>query len=156
MAHKKHRLFAEALDAIGKVSFPFFIPVYFASGRLKLDLIRGASLWMMFAFIAGTCIVKVFSVSLASRFAGFCGLDLFNLAITTNARGGPCIVLASAAFDAGIICSKFYTILVVAAVLTSKIAKAWLDHVLRKGWPLLSPIAFRQPPDPSPESPSTA
>ena len=45
MAHKKHRLFAEALDAIGKVSFPFFIPVYFASGRPE-----GASLWMMFAF----------------------------------------------------------------------------------------------------------
>jgi hypothetical protein len=65
-------------------------------------------------------------------------LDLVNLAITTNARGGPGIVLASVAFDAGIISAKFYTTLVVAAVITSQFAGAWLDFVLRKGWPLLA------------------
>ena len=73
--------------------------------------------------------------------AGFRGLDLINLAITTNARGGPGIVLASVAFDAGIISPKFYTTLVLAAVLTSQVAGAWLDYVLRKGWPLLTPVA---------------
>ena len=141
VVHKKRRIFAEALDAIGKVSFAFFIPVYFAVVGLKLDLIRGVSLWMIVAFVAGTCIVKVLSVSLAARFAGFRGLDLVNLAITTNARGGPGIVLASVAFDAGIISPQFYTTLVVAAVLTSQIAGVWLDYVLRKGWPLLTPMA---------------
>lgn len=138
VVHKKRRLFADALDAIGKVAFAFFIPVYFAIVGLKLDLIRGVSLWMMIAFIVGTCVVKILSVSLASRFAGFRGLDLLNLAITTNARGGPGIVLASVAFDAGIISPKFYTTLVVAAVITSQFAGAWLDYVLRRGWPLLS------------------
>ncbi len=93
--HKKRRLFAEALDAIGKVSFAFFIPIYFAIVGLKLDLIRGLSLWMISTFIFGSCLVKVLSVSLAGRVAGFRGLDLINLAITTNARGGPGIVLAS-------------------------------------------------------------
>jgi hypothetical protein len=43
------------------------------------------------------------------------------------------------AFDAGIISPKFYTTLVLAAVLTSQAAGAWLDFVLRKGWPLLKP-----------------
>jgi hypothetical protein len=81
-------------------------------------------------------------------------LDLFNLAITTNARGGPGIVLASVAFDAGIISSKFYTTLVVAAVLTSQIAGAWLEYVLRKGWPLLKPIAASETLEATPESPS--
>ncbi len=76
VAHRKKRLFADALDAIGKVSFAFFIPVYFAVVGLKLDLIRGVSLWMMAAFIGGSCMVKVLSVSLAGRFAGFRGLDL--------------------------------------------------------------------------------
>src|SRR5437868_4921799 len=107
VVHKKRRLFSEALDAIGKVSFAFFIPAYFAIVGLKLDLIRGLSLWVMVAFIAGSCVVKIFSVSLAGRFAGFRGLDLINLAITTNARGGPGIVLGSVAFDAGIISAKF-------------------------------------------------
>jgi Kef-type K+ transport system membrane component KefB len=139
VVHKKRRLFADALDAIGKVSFAFFIPVYFAIVGLKLDVIRGFSLWMTLAFIVGSCFVKVASVSLAGRFAGFRGLDLLNLAITTNARGGPGIVLASVAFDAGIISQKFYTTLVLAAIITSQIAGAWLDHVLRKGLPLLTP-----------------
>src|SRR5437870_12996409 len=121
------------------VSFGFFITAYFSIVRLKLDLIRGLSLWVMVAFIAVSCVVKIFSVALAGRFAGFRGLDLINLAITANARGGPGIVLASVAFDAGIISPKFYTTLILAAVLTSQMAGAWLDYVLRRGWPLLTP-----------------
>jgi Kef-type K+ transport system membrane component KefB len=145
VAHKKQQLFAEALDAIGKVSFAFFIPVYFAIVGLKLDLIRGVSLSMIAAFVIGSCIVKIASVVLAGRLAGFRGLDLINLAITTNARGGPGIVLASVAFDAGIISAKFYTTLVLTAVLTSQFAGVWLDYVLRKGWPLLMPGAAPDP-----------
>ena len=141
VVHKKRRLFADALDAIGKVSFAFFIPVYFAIVGLKLDLVHGLSLWMLAAFLVGSCVVKVLSVSLAARFAGFRGLDLLNLAVTTNARGGPGIVLASVAFEAGIISATFYTTLVLAAVLTSQVAGAWLEYVLRKGWPLLTPTA---------------
>ncbi len=139
VVHKKRRLFADALDAIGKVSFAFFIPVYFAIVGLKLDLVRGFSLSMLVAFLLGSCAVKVLSVSLAGRLAGFRGLDVMNLAITTNARGGPGIVLASVAFEAGIISATFYTTLVLAAVLTSQVAGAWLEYVLRRGWPLLTP-----------------
>ena len=155
VVHKKRRIFADALESIGKMSFAFFVPVYFSIVGLKLDLIRGVSLWMMIAFLAGSCLIKVLSVSLAGRFAGFRGLDLINLAITTNARGGPGIVLASVAFDAGIISSKFYTTLVVAAVLTSQIAGAWLEYVLRKGWPLLKPLPASEAVAVSPESPSS-
>ena len=129
VVHKKRRLFAEALDAIGKVSFAFFIPVYFALVGLKLNLIRGFSLWMITAFIPGSCIVKILSVSLAGRFAGFRRLDLLNLAITTNARGGPGIVLTSMAFDAGIISPKFYTTLVPSCC--SHFASGWCVARLR-------------------------
>jgi Kef-type K+ transport system membrane component KefB len=155
VVHKKRRLFAEALNAIGKVSFAFFIPVYFALVGLKLDLIRGLSLKMLAAFLIGSCVVKILSVSLAARFAGFRGLDTINLAITSNARGGPGIVLASVAFDAGIISPQFYTTLVITAVLTSQMAGAWLDYVLRKGWPLLAESVRTQSANstiPTPES----
>ena len=53
-------------------------------------------------------------------------------------RGGPGIVLASVAFDAGIINAKFYTALVLVAVITSQFAGTWLEYVLYRGWPLLS------------------
>jgi Kef-type K+ transport system membrane component KefB len=156
VVHKKRRLFSEALDAIGRVSFAFFIPVYFAIVGLKLDLVRGLSLWMLVAFFVGSCVVKILSVSMAGRFAGFRGLDLINVAITTNARGGPGIILASVAFDAGIISSKFYTTLIVTAVLTSQVAGAWLEHVLRKGWPLLTPSMPIESVAVTRENPSTA
>jgi Kef-type K+ transport system membrane component KefB len=138
VVHKKRKLFAEALDIIGKISFAFFIPVYFAIVGLKLDLVRGLSLGMLAVFLVGSCVAKILSVGLAGRMAGFRGLDLVNLALTANARGGPGIVLASVAFDAGIISAQFYTTLVIAAVLTSQLTGAWLDYVLRKGWPLLA------------------
>src|SRR5438445_13051296 len=99
----------------------------------------------MVDFIAESCVVKIFSVSLAGRFEGFRGLDLIDLAITTDARGGPGIVLGRVAFDAGIISAKFYTTLVLAAVLTSQMAGAWLDYVLRRGWPLLTPATTAKP-----------
>ena len=60
-----------------------------------------------------------------------------NLAVASNARGGPGIVLASVAFEAGIINGAFFTTLVLTAVLTSQFAGWWLGFVLRKGWPLL-------------------
>jgi Kef-type K+ transport system membrane component KefB len=138
VVHRKRRLFAEALDAIGKVSFAFFVPVYFAIVGLRLDLVKAFSWQLLVLFLVGTCIVKILSVSLAGRLAGFHGLDLVNLALTTNARGGPGIVLASVAFDAGIINAKFYTVLVLVAVITSQFAGAWLEYVLHRGWPLLS------------------
>jgi K+:H+ antiporter len=144
VVHKKRRLFADALEAISKVSFAFLVPVYFAIVGLKLDLLRGLSLRMLLAFLVGSCVVKVLSVVVAGRLAGFQGLDLANLSITTNARGGPGIVLASVAFDAGIISSTFYTTLVLAAVLTSQFAGAWLHYVLQKGWPLLRASAQGQ------------
>ncbi|WP_253842880.1 cation:proton antiporter [Mycobacterium colombiense] len=144
LVDNEHAIFTDALDAISKVSFAFFIPIYFAIVGLKLDLIRGVSLPMIIIFVLGTCVVKMLSVGLAGRFAGFRGLELINLGITTNARGGPGIVLASVAFDAGIISPKFYTTLVVAAVLTSQGAGAWLDYVLRKGWPLLTSDAAQE------------
>ena len=138
VVHKKRKLFADALDAIGKVSFGFFIPVYFAIVGLKLELVKGLSWSMLAVFLIGSCLVKILSVSLAGRFAGFRGLDLINLSLTTNARGGPGIVLASVAYDAGIVSAAFYTTLVLVAVITSQMAGAWLDYVLRKGWPLLT------------------
>jgi K+:H+ antiporter len=138
VVHKKRRLFAEALEAIGKFSYATFIPIYFAIVGYKLDLSRDFSLAMLALFLVGTCVIKLVSVALAAHTAGFRGLDIVNLALATNARGGPGIVLASVAFDAGIINAAFYTTLVLVAVLTSQLAGAWLDFVLRRGWPLLS------------------
>jgi Kef-type K+ transport system membrane component KefB len=128
----------DALETISSFSFALFIPVYFALVGYRLIFDKSFSIVMLIGFLAGACVLKLLAVSLGARLAGFRGLDVTNLAVATNARGGPGIVLASVAFEAGIISAAFYTTLVIVAVLTSQAAGAWLEFVLRKGWPLLS------------------
>jgi Kef-type K+ transport system membrane component KefB len=130
--------FRPAVDAVTHVSTAVFIPIYFAMVGYRLDFTRGFSPLMLVGFLVGSTVIVLLSKGLAARLAGFRGLDIVNLALTCNARGGPGIVLASVAFDAGIINASFFTALVLTAVLTSQVCGAWLDFVLRKGWPLLS------------------
>jgi Kef-type K+ transport system membrane component KefB len=152
-----HDRVAAPVGAIGQVAAAVFIPVYFALVGYRLDFTQGFSPVMLVGFLVGSSLVVLVSIGLAARAAGFRGLDVVNLAVTHNARGGPGIVLASVAFDAGIISAPFFTTLVLTAVLTSQACGAWLDLVLRRGWPLLSdegPVERRQPmgglPEPAP------
>jgi Kef-type K+ transport system membrane component KefB len=130
--------FSDSLESIARVSFGIFIPIYFAVVGYKLVLGRDFSLTMLLVFLIASSLLKLLSVGLAAKLAGFRKLDIVNLAITTNARGGPGIVLASVAFDSGIINAQFYTTLVLTAVVTSQAAGAWLKLVLSRRWPLLS------------------
>lgn len=130
--------FEDVLRSLNQFSFAVFVAPYFAIVGYKLDLSRTFSLKNLAVFVAAACVLKLLSVGLAARVAGFRGLDVVNLAVATNARGGPGIVLASVAFDAGIVNAMFYTTLVLLAVVTSQAAGAWLEFVLRRGWPLLS------------------
>lgn len=131
-------LLEHAVKAVSEFSFAVFIPIYFAVVGYKLDLSRSFSLSMVLAFLVLSSVVKLASAGLGARLAGFGIRDSVNLATALNARGGPGIVIASVAFDAGIINAKFYTALVLAAILTSQAAGAWLAHVLQSGRLLLS------------------
>ena len=130
--------FASPIDAISKVSFGVFVPIYFGLIGYRLVFGRQFSFTILLVFLLGSSLISVFSAGLAAWLGGFRGLDVINIALTTNARGGPGIVLASVAYDAGIINAAFYTTLVITAVVTSQITGAWLRFVLSKGWPLLS------------------
>jgi Kef-type K+ transport system membrane component KefB len=129
---------ASAVRSVSEVSFAVFIPIYFAVVGYRLDLSRTFSFSLLASFLVLSSVVKLASAGLAARVAGFGFKDSINLANALNARGGPGIVLASVAFDAGIISAVFYTTLVLAAILTSQVAGAWLSYILRSGQPLLS------------------
>jgi Kef-type K+ transport system membrane component KefB len=137
---------AATLEPLRGMAFAVFIPVYFVIVGWRLDLGRNFSVALLLGFLVIACAVKLATVWLGARGAGFRGLDAINLAVATNARGGPGIVLASVAFDAHIINASFYTTLVLIAVLTSQAAGAWLEYVLRRGWPLLAPVALEAVP----------
>lgn len=120
-----------ARASISGFSFAFFIPVYFAMVGLKLDLLQHFSPAFFAGFLAFACAAKSASVYLGARMAGETAPSARNLAVAMNARGGPGIVLASVALDAGIVSDSFYVTLVMLAVLTSLLAGSWLSRVVR-------------------------
>src|SRR5438132_1879462 len=115
----------------------FFTPVYFAIVGLKLDLRHHFDLGFFLGFFLFCTVVKTLATAVAGRISTGDWLSTANLAAALNARGGPGIVLASVAFDAGIIDERFFITLVLTAVVTSLFAGAWFRYVLSKGWPLL-------------------
>ncbi len=130
--------FPEALEAVRKFSFAVFIPLYFAVVGYRLDLGKSFSFAMLAIFLSAACALKLVAAGAGARLARFNWRDSLNLSVALNARGGPGIVLASVAFDAGIINGAFYTTLVLVAVLTSQAAGWWLERVMRRGDPLLT------------------
>jgi Kef-type K+ transport system membrane component KefB len=144
--------FAAPIESIARVSFGVFIPMYFGMVGYRLVFGREFSFGVLAVFFLASSAISIFSSALAAWLGRFRGLDIANIAITTNARGGPGIVLASVAYDAGIINASFYTALVITAIVTSQACGAWLRYVLSRGWPLLSsnpeetwPLAVRIP-----------
>jgi Kef-type K+ transport system membrane component KefB len=119
-------------------AYACLIPLYFAVVGLRLDLVHHFDLWFFAFFLAFACLTKTASAYAGARLAGEDRPGARNLAVALNARGGPGIVLASVAFDAGIVDLAFYTILVMLALVTSVLAGSWLEATLRRGHALLA------------------
>ncbi len=123
--------------SITRVSLAFFIPLYFAFVGFKLDLIHHFDLIFFVEFIAFACVAKALSIFAGAKAAGKTNAAALNLAIALNARGGPGIMLASLAYDGGIINESFFAILVLLAVFTSLFAGSWLGRIVRARGSLL-------------------
>ena len=128
-----------ARTEIGAFALGLFIPVYFAIIGLQLDLVSNLEIAFFLAFLGFACIAKAGSVYLGARIAGERRSEAVSLAIAMNARGGPGIVLASTAYGAGIIDARFYTTLVMLAIVTSLIAGAWLARTVASTQPAADP-----------------
>jgi len=123
----------QAQQAIKQFAFASLIPMYFALVGLRLDLSTGFDVMFFVALLLYASAVKSASVYLGARFAGERPVAARNLAAALNCRGGPGIVLASLAYDAGIVNGAFYGMLVLLAVTTSIAAGSWLESVVRGG-----------------------
>ncbi len=132
----KNRHFDDLKAHVKSISFAFFIPVYFAMVGLKLDLVNQFDPYFCGIFLLFTILIQGITVFGTARALNHRWMTSFNLAMAMNARGGPCIVLATVAYDLRIISLSFFTTLIVLAVVTSLIAGAWLRFVVSSGIPL--------------------
>ncbi len=129
--------FGKVKENIKEFSLSFFIPIYFAVVGLKLDLIHHFDVMFFLGFLLFATVFETFGTLLAAKIIKKDWLSSFNLAVAMNTRGGPGIVLATVAFDMGIISETFFVTLVMIAILTSLLAGYWFKIVLTKGWELL-------------------
>ena len=129
--------FAGALDAVSRFGFATFIPAYFVLVGARLDLGGGFSLVVLLVFLLGSSVLRFSFVTTASRLARIAPRDSVDVGIAMNARGGPGIVLATVAFEAGIVAPSLFTALVITAILTSQVAGWWLGRAIRSRGELL-------------------
>jgi Kef-type K+ transport system membrane component KefB len=123
----------QARESIKAFSFAYFVPVYFAIVGAQLDLVHRFQPWFFCWFLVFACVVKSGSAYAGARLAGEPRQTSRYLALATNARGGPGIVLASVSFGAGIVSEEFYTSLVLLAIVTSMLSGSWLGRIVRSG-----------------------
>lgn len=126
----------QARESIKAFSFAYFVPVYFAIVGAQLDLLHSFRPLFFCWFLVFACVVKSASAYAGARLAGEPRHSSRYIALATNARGGPGIVLASVAFGAGIVSDAFYTSLVLLAIVTSMLTGSWLGRIVRSGRPL--------------------
>ncbi|MDD4601872.1 MAG: cation:proton antiporter [Negativicutes bacterium] len=124
-------------EHIKEFSLGVFIPVYFAVVGLKIDLVHHFDLLFFLKFLFFAVIVKTLGTVIFARLARQDWLSSINLGIAMNTRGGPGIVVATIAFDLGVINATFFSVLVLLAIVTSLMGGYWLRFVLSRGWRLL-------------------
>jgi Kef-type K+ transport system membrane component KefB len=130
-------VFTLAKAQIKSISLALFTPIYFAVVGLKLDLIHSLDIFFFLGFLIFSTALKGGGALAVGRLIKQKRLASLNLAIALNARGGPGIVLATVAFDLGLISETFFVALVLTAIITSLIAGFWLRYVKKRGWDLL-------------------
>jgi Kef-type K+ transport system membrane component KefB len=140
-----HARFEKAKEHIKDISLAFFIPIYFAVIGLKLDLIYHFDVRFFLGFLLFATTFQALGTLVSLKLAKEDWLSSFNIAVAMNARGGPGIVLATIAFDLGIINQTLFVTLVLIALVTSLMAGYWFRFVLSKGWPLLKDERLEQP-----------
>lgn len=129
--------FDEAKTQISSFGLGFFIPIYFAIVGFRIDLPGAFDPLLVFGFLGFSSAVVGLCVFATMRL-GRCGtLTSWHFAVAMNTRGGPGIVLASIAFDFGLIDERLFVALVLAAMATSLAAGAWFRYAVGANLPLL-------------------
>ncbi len=123
----------EKVKCITDFSFSFFVPVYFALVGIQLNLLHNFSLIRFgLFFLLAFALEWVGTVALLLAATKLKRKVIWNFGITMNARGGPGIVLATVAYNYGIINVEFFTVLILTTMLSSLIAGYWLRGEQKK------------------------
>lgn len=94
-------------QGVSNISFPWFIPIYFATVGLQLNLVKHFNLLFFLGYLLLATLTQTLAIYISSRLIKQDRLTSINLGIAINNRGGPGIVLSTVAYSTGIINQDF-------------------------------------------------
>lgn len=115
-------------DEVKGFATAFFVPIYFALVGTRLDLVHHLDVSMFLGILGVATLLQVACVYGVTRWRGMGETRSRDVAMAMNARGAPCILLASVTRDAGIIGPELHVVLILLALVTSAMAGAWLKR----------------------------
>ncbi|MED1471025.1 cation:proton antiporter [Bacillus salipaludis] len=124
-------------EGVSNLSFSWFVPVYFATVGLQLDLAKSFDIYFFIEYLLIATFIQITIVYFTCRLIKLNSLTSLNFGFAMNARGGPGIVLSTVAFMSGIINQEFFAILVMLALVTSWMTGTWLRFVIKNKWDLM-------------------
>jgi Kef-type K+ transport system membrane component KefB len=117
-------------DVVHQVALGVLAPLYFVSVGLRVDLRAGFDVRLVVVVLVIACLGKLVGASLGARLSGLGSREALAVGFAMNARGAMEMVLASVAFDHGLIELKVFVSLIVMALVTSLIAGPAMVRVL--------------------------
>ncbi len=125
--------YRESQKTIKDIAFGLFVPLYFALVGMRIDLPNDFNLDLTLSFLISSSIVTIICVWIGLKITGQRAKTAMHFGVAMNTRGGPGIVLASIALEAGIIDTSFYVSLVLTALITSLISGMWFRRAKTQG-----------------------
>jgi Kef-type K+ transport system membrane component KefB len=117
-------------DVVHQVALGVLAPLYFVSVGLRIDLRAGFDWGLVALVLLIACLGKLVGAALGARLSGLASRDALAVAFAMNARGAMAMVLASVAFDHGLIEIRVFVALIVMSLVTSLIAGPAMMKVL--------------------------
>ena len=119
------QVLAKEKSEIKSVALGLFIPMYFALVGAQLDLLHHWDPQFFIWFFAVACALPMVGTLLGAWTIGLPWREGLNFAVAMSTKGGPGIVLATVAYNLGIINDTFFVTLVLLAILTSLVCGIW-------------------------------
>lgn len=135
LATTRHQLPA-ARHTLETVTASFFAPIFFAFSGLNVDLTSltsGAAIAWTVGVIVLAIVAKVFGSALGARLGGLGTRESFALGSGLSALGAMGVVVALLGLNLGVLSNSGYTVLVLAAIVTSLVAPQLIRLVV-SGW----------------------
>lgn len=129
------RVAREVTARIEDLTVALLLPVFFAlTGlRTRIDLIHGASQWMVCGVILlVACVGKIGGTSVAARVTGLPWRDAGVLGVLMNTRGLMELIVLNVGLDLRIISPTLFAMLVLMAVVTTVLTAPLLDLLARR------------------------